>query len=96
MRALVLLGLALVASASASVEVELGYHQAIGIPTAEKIWANEERMLAEDAYNDRIVGGAVAPANAHPYFVSTWLASLVLITNLHLSLPNRNNLNHYL
>lgn len=70
MRAFFLVGLALVASASALVEVGFGYHQEIGIPTAEKIRLAEEKILAEAAQDDRVVGGAVAPANAHPYFVS--------------------------
>lgn len=70
MRAVVLLGLALVASTSALVEVGTGYHQAVGIPTAEKIRAEEEKLLAAAGKDNRVVGGAIAPANAHPYFVS--------------------------
>lgn len=70
MRALFLVGLALVASASAFVEVGTGYHQEVGIPTAEKIRLAEEKIVVDPAQNDRVVGGAYAPANAHPYFVS--------------------------
>nr|AFM28257.1 chymotrypsin [Heliothis virescens] len=79
MRALILLGLGLLASASALVEVKSGYHQEIGIPTAEWIKANEEKHLAEVAEGERIVGGAIAPANAHPYFAGL-LISLVGIS----------------
>lgn len=70
MRALLLIGLVLVASASALVEVGTGYHERIGIPTAEKLRIAEEELFAKSALDDRVVGGAVAPANAHPYFVS--------------------------
>ncbi|XP_047028153.1 brachyurin-like [Helicoverpa zea] len=76
MRAVILLGLGLLASASAFVEVKSGYHQDVGIPTAEWIKANEEKRLAEAAQDERIVGGAIAPANAHPYFAGL-LISLV-------------------
>ncbi|KAF9819119.1 hypothetical protein SFRURICE_000784 [Spodoptera frugiperda] len=76
MRAVVLLGLALVASTSALVEVGTGYHQAVGIPTAEKIRAEEEKLLAAAGKDNRVVGGAIAPANAHPYFAGL-LISLV-------------------
>lgn len=69
MRALLLFGLVLVASASALVEHGAGYHEEVGIPLAEKIRVAEEKMLAEAA-NNRIVGGQPAPANSHPYFVS--------------------------
>ena len=65
-----LVGLALVASASAFVEVGTGYHQEVGIPVAEKIRLAEEAYLAEKALDNRVVGGVIAPANAHPYFVS--------------------------
>ncbi|XP_021201516.3 brachyurin [Helicoverpa armigera] len=74
MRAILLLGLGLLATASALVEVNTGYHQEIGIPTAAKIKENEEKLLAEK--DERIVGGAIAPANAHPYFAGL-LISLV-------------------
>ncbi|KAJ8719733.1 hypothetical protein PYW08_011908 [Mythimna loreyi] len=67
MRGLFLVGL-LVASATALVEVGSGYHQEVGIPTAEKIRVAEEKVLEEAAQDDRVVGGAIAPANAHPYF----------------------------
>nr|ACR16006.2 serine protease 43 [Mamestra configurata] len=35
---------------------------------AEKIRVAEEEALAKAAQGDRVVGGAIAPANAHPYF----------------------------
>ncbi|KAH9633626.1 hypothetical protein HF086_014594 [Spodoptera exigua] len=79
MRAVVLLGLVLVASTSALVEVGTGYHQTIGIPAAEKIKAEEEKLLAAQASDNRVVGGAIAPANAHPYFGGL-LISLVGVT----------------
>lgn len=69
MRSLVLVAL-LVASASPLVEVRSGYHEEVGIPTAEKIRVAEEKVLEEAAQDDRVVGGAIAPVNAHPYFVS--------------------------
>nr|ADM35108.1 serine protease 41 [Mamestra configurata] len=78
MRALLLVGLALVASAAAFAEVGAGYHQEVGIPLYEKLKAAEEKLLAETAQN-RVVGGSVAPNNAHPYFAGL-LISLVGIT----------------
>nr|XP_021201514.2 collagenase [Helicoverpa armigera] len=76
MRALLLLGLGLLASASAFVEVNSDYHKDIGIPAAAQIKENEERLMAETARAGRVVGGAIAPANAHPYFAGL-LISLV-------------------
>uniref|UniRef100_A0A2A4JJQ3 Peptidase S1 domain-containing protein n=1 Tax=Heliothis virescens TaxID=7102 RepID=A0A2A4JJQ3_HELVI len=76
MRVLLFLGLGLLASASAFVEVNLDYHNEIGIPAAAKIKENEERLLALTPQENRIVGGAIAPANAHPYFAGL-LISLV-------------------
>uniref|UniRef100_A0A2A4JKX6 Peptidase S1 domain-containing protein n=1 Tax=Heliothis virescens TaxID=7102 RepID=A0A2A4JKX6_HELVI len=76
MRVLLFLGLGLLASASAFVEVNFDYHNEIGIPAAAKIKENEERLLALTLHENRIVGGAVAPANAHPYFAGL-LISLV-------------------
>ena len=89
MRALLLVSLALVASASAFVEVGTGYHQEVGIPTAERIRLAEEKIIAEAATDDRVVGGAVAPSNAHPYFVS----HLFFFKKLHY---NRNCQNPHL
>lgn len=82
MRALFLIGLALVASASAFVEVSTGYHEEVGIPTAEKIRLAEEKYLAEEALDNRVVGGVIAPANAHPYFVSNFFITLNRSTRL--------------
>ena len=82
MRALVLFGLSLVVSASALVEIQTNYHESVGIPTAEKI-AVEEAILAKidlapnDPRANRIIGGVLAPANAHPYFVSIILLLFV-------------------
>ncbi|KAJ0176011.1 hypothetical protein K1T71_008185 [Dendrolimus kikuchii] len=77
MQKVVFLGLLLVASAVCSVEVNIGrgYHEEIGIPLAESIRAAEEEALARsaDSKDGRIVGGAVAPTNAHPY-----LAGLII------------------
>ncbi|CAD0197885.1 unnamed protein product [Chrysodeixis includens] len=67
MRALILFGLTLVASGSA-VNVSVSYHDTIGIPLAERIKTYEEAYFAKVPTNERIIGGAVAPANAHPYF----------------------------
>ncbi|XP_026730342.1 collagenase-like [Trichoplusia ni] len=77
MRALVLVGFALVASASALVDVNVGYHEAVGIPTAEKIRLAEEEMMS--AKEERVVGGALAPTNSHPYFAGL-LISLLGVT----------------
>ncbi|KAF9796239.1 hypothetical protein SFRURICE_016162 [Spodoptera frugiperda] len=51
-------------------KVQTNYHDAIGIPAVEKIRALEEASLANEAVtnNNRIVGGALAPVGAHPYF----------------------------
>ncbi|XP_021201518.3 collagenase [Helicoverpa armigera] len=68
MHVLVLFGLSLIISASASVEVKTNYHDAVGIPTASKILAEEEAILAKNVEDERIVGGALAPANAYPFF----------------------------
>lgn len=80
MRAIVLFGLALVVSASA-VDVTVSYHDTIGIPTAERIKAFEDASIAKLSENDRIIGGVLAPINAHPYFVSqiTMFLSLLLL-----------------
>ncbi|CAH1636791.1 unnamed protein product [Spodoptera littoralis] len=63
-------GLSLIVCASALLEVQTNYHDAIGIPAAEKIRALEEASLANEAVtnDNRIVGGALAPVGAHPYF----------------------------
>lgn len=74
-----LIGLALLATAAAYVEVSVGYHENIGIPTAAKIKAAEDEIVAKlaeaeeevaDQHNDdRIVGGAVSTNAAHPFLV---------------------------
>lgn len=78
MRALLVVGLALVASAAAFAEVGAGYHQEVGIPLYEKLKAAEEKLLAETAQN-RVVGGSVAPNNAHPYFVSILIITVQIL-----------------
>lgn len=85
MRAILLVGLALIASCVASpaapkVEPQLYYHDAVGFELAARIKANEELMmekLLEDAIRgepfestgSRIVGGAAAAANTYPFMV---------------------------
>ncbi|CAH0686295.1 unnamed protein product [Spodoptera exigua] len=63
-------GLSLIVCASALLEVQTNYHDAIGIPAAEKLKALEEASLANEAVtnNNRIIGGALAPVGAYPYF----------------------------
>ncbi|KAJ8719736.1 hypothetical protein PYW08_011911 [Mythimna loreyi] len=74
MRAFVLFSLTLVVSVSSLVEVHTNYHDNIGIPEAERIRVLEEEIFAKndfvlnDPSENRIVGGVLAPANAHPYF----------------------------
>ncbi|CAD0197884.1 unnamed protein product [Chrysodeixis includens] len=67
MRAILLFGLALVVSGSA-LEIPTSYHDTIGIPLAAKIKASEEAHFAMQRASDKIIGGVLAPANAHPYF----------------------------
>ncbi|KAF9423007.1 hypothetical protein HW555_001550, partial [Spodoptera exigua] len=68
--ATLVVGLSLIVCASALLEVQTNYHDAIGIPAAEKIKALEEASLANEAVtnNNRIIGGALAPVGAYPYF----------------------------
>ncbi|CAD0197881.1 unnamed protein product [Chrysodeixis includens] len=79
MRALVLVGFALVATVSALVDVNVGYHEAIGIPTAEKIRLAEQEALV--AQEERIVGGALAPTNSHPYFAGLLISLVGIVGN---------------
>lgn len=76
MRAVVV-GLALIAVVSGFQDAQKGYHATVGIPEAAKIKAAEEQILAKADVNipesDRIVGGANAPNNAHPYLVRSEL-----------------------
>lgn len=75
-----LIGLALLASASAFLDVGVGYHDRVGIPHATKLKAAEDEIMAKqaeaeedtvvDPLDDRIVGGAVSATGAHPYLVS--------------------------
>ncbi|XP_049875448.1 collagenase-like [Pectinophora gossypiella] len=71
MRAALLLGFVGLATALRVVLPEdgtaasLGYHEAVGIPQANRIKLSEENLMADDA--SRIVGGSFAPANVHPY-----------------------------
>lgn len=71
MRSFIIFGLSLVALASATVEVQINYHEAIGIPAATRIKEAEDKILANVA-NDgaRIIGGVIAQLGAHPYMVS--------------------------
>lgn len=80
MRVVVLLGLvALVAGTPSLVEPEgaFNYHERVGIPLATRIREAEEKYFAEKDATDlegvRIVGGSIAPVNAHPYLVSFFL-----------------------
>ncbi|KAL0829280.1 hypothetical protein ABMA28_004093 [Loxostege sticticalis] len=75
MRLILVVVVALVASASAYVEVfgPRGYHEEIGIPLAAELKAKEDQALGSMARlltgfdDERVVGGVVAPANSHPY-----------------------------
>ncbi|CAK1582645.1 unnamed protein product [Parnassius mnemosyne] len=52
------------------VEPLMDYHETVGIPLATRIKEAEDAIMmgADNVVNDvRIVGGAVAPVNAHPY-----------------------------
>lgn len=81
MRLILVVVVALVASASAYVEVfgPRGYHEEIGIPLAAELKAKEDQALGSMARlltgfdDERVVGGVVAPANSHPYLVTTFL-----------------------
>lgn len=68
----VIVSLLLVAVAAGFQDVQKGYHEAVGIPEAARIKAAEEDIHVRSLIrtNDRIVGGAVAPVNSHPYLVS--------------------------
>lgn len=74
MRAALLTAFLFVTSATAFVEVQINYHQEIGIPLAERLKAQEDAILlgrnVNNLEDDRIVGGSIAPTNAHPYLVS--------------------------
>lgn len=88
MRGILLVSLALIALASAKSvfsdqeekDVKIGYHDAVGIPEAARLKAEEETIFADgldseiaaDETNDRIVGGAIAPSSAHPHLVSRY------------------------
>ncbi|KAG6442445.1 hypothetical protein O3G_MSEX002342 [Manduca sexta] len=87
MRAVLVFGLALVASASAFVGIPKSYHDEIGIPEARRIKAYENSQMANPQANpvsgilaDRIVGGVSAPARAHPY-LGGLVVSLVNVPN---------------
>lgn len=80
MRALVLFGLSLVVSASTLVEIQTNYHESVGIPNAKKIWDIEQDILAEKVQENRIIGGVLAPANAHPHFAGL----LISLAGTHL------------
>ncbi|CAH2090496.1 unnamed protein product [Euphydryas editha] len=68
MRFFILLGLSLVAVASATVEVSINYHKDIGIPTATRIKEAEDKILADRGnVHDRIIGGNPVPVGSHPY-----------------------------
>ncbi|OWR47160.1 chymotrypsin serine protease precursor [Danaus plexippus plexippus] len=68
MHGVLFLCLSLVAATSAYLRVPKDYHLEVGIPTATRIKEAEDKFLSSQ--NDgaqRIVGGNVAAANAHPY-----------------------------
>ncbi|CAG4953153.1 unnamed protein product [Colias eurytheme] len=73
-----LIFLSALAAASALVEVDLSkdYHINIGIPAATRIKQVEDEAIASGS---RIVGGAIAPADAYPY-----LAGLVIRFHDHM------------
>ncbi|CAD0197882.1 unnamed protein product [Chrysodeixis includens] len=91
MRALLLFGFALVVSASA-VEVPATYHDTIGIPLAAEIKASEEAYLKSLPANERIIGGAIAPVNAHPYFQVHRNVFLFPASIAPINLPQNNEL----
>lgn len=71
-----LIGVALLASAAAYVEVGLGYHEKIGIPHAAEIKAKEDAIMAKLSETEKqrvvdplIVGGVVSANAAHPFLV---------------------------
>lgn len=71
-----LIGLALLASAAAYVEVSVGYHEKIGIPHAAEIKAVEDAIMTELSETEKqrvvdplIVGGVVSTNAAHPFLV---------------------------
>lgn len=80
MRVILVLGLAILASVSAHVEVNSFYHESFGIPEAQRIKDIEDKIIANQKLqeDERIVGGAIAPTNAHPYLVSL---SIIYICN---------------
>lgn len=67
MRVILLLSLLCVISAyeDGSVEYQEGWHQTVGIKDAESRRTYENRLMALGP----IVGGAIAPVDAHPYLV---------------------------
>lgn len=85
MRAILLVGLALIASCVASpaaskVEPQLYYHDAVGFELAARIKANEEAAIEKllenairgepvESTGNRIVGGAAAASNSYPFLV---------------------------
>lgn len=72
MRSFIIFGLSLVAVASATVEVPINYHEAIGIPAATRIKEAEDKILANIANDeDRIIGGVISQPSVHPYMVSS-------------------------
>ncbi|XP_052749575.1 transmembrane protease serine 9-like [Galleria mellonella] len=81
MRILVLLGVVAVVTSNPLIGVRspLSYHEEIGFPLAKRIKEAEDRIFAGRDYDAveeqdaRIVGGVVAPSNAHPY-----LAGLII------------------
>lgn len=67
-----LFALCLVAGAAARQPVALpwdNYHESVGIPLASRIKDAEDGWMSGDSFGSRIVGGAAAPLNGHPYLV---------------------------
>ncbi|CAH2041295.1 unnamed protein product, partial [Iphiclides podalirius] len=54
------------------------YHETVGIPLASRIKEAEDAIMMGSSRIERIVGGAIAPTNAHPY-----LAGLLITFSNH-------------
>lgn len=74
--ALTLLCIFVNASGLGTNEYPRGWHQEVGIKNAEEIKRREDRMVGIGP----IVGGVVAPANAHPYLVGLLIDVIGLIS----------------
>ncbi|KAH9633629.1 hypothetical protein HF086_014597 [Spodoptera exigua] len=95
MRAVILLFGCFLTDVFALLEVQTNYHDAIGIPTAERIKALEEAIQANRniTIEDRIIGGELAPLNAYPFFAGLLISlvgtTTVSVCSSSLLSPNR-------